>query len=164
MFLHALFSSVPDVIKTITVGKAKFDPFQELIKFLSFRSMFTASVIIASLGKSVLYDEGWVDFYKKLENKLDDQLSSLLDENSILILPTMPFPAPYHNEIPVLLPNISYPVIFNVLGFPATQCPAGLNKRGLPLGLSITSRKGNDPLTISCALDVEKVFGGWKAP
>lgn len=165
IFYHALLSSVPDPIKTITVGTTAFDPIQECIKYLCCRSMFTLGFVFASLGKrSFLYKEDWVDFYKEMESELDHQLSSLLDENSILILPTMPFAAPYHNEIVIHLASISYAAIFNVFGLPVTQCPAGLNKQGLPLGLSIIGQKGNDPLTISCALEFEKVFGGWKAP
>lgn len=165
MFFNALFSSIPDVEKTITAGRAKLNPLQELIKFLCFRSRFTMGFVVALLAKNTfLYDESMVDFYEKIKNTLADQLNTLLDENSVLIMPTLPFPAPYHNEIILLFPSCVYTGIFNVLGLPATQCPVGMNKQGLPLGLQIVSRRRNDPLTVSCALEVEKAFGGWKAP
>lgn len=165
IYFNELFSSVPDMGKFITAGKFKLNSFQELIKFLCFRSIFTLGFLAALLGKnSLLYDESMIEFYKKRINKLDDQLNTLLDENSVLIMPTMPFTAPYHNEIPLLIASCAYTGIFNVLGLPATQCPVGMNKQGLPLGLQIVSRRRNDPLTVSCAIEVEKAFGGWKTP
>lgn len=164
IYFNALFSSSPDIGKTLTAGKVKLNPLQELIKFLCFRSMFTMGFIVALVAKTFLYDESMEEFYKKRIKKLDDQLNTLLDENSVLIMPTFPFPAPYHNEIILLAANFAYTGIFNVLGLPATQCPVGMNKHGLPLGLQIVSRRRNDPLTVSCAQEVEKAFGGWKAP
>lgn len=165
LFFNTLFSSIPDVGKTITAGKANLNPIQELVKFLCFRSMFTVAFVIALQAKNTfLYDESMVDFYKKIRNTLEDQLNDFLDENSVLILPTMPFPAPYHNEMLALTASAGYTAIFNVLGLPATQCPVGMNKQGLPLGLQIVSRRENDPLTIACAQEVERAFGGWKAP
>ena len=127
--------------------------------------MFTPGYVIALNAKnSFLFNPDKVDFYKTLANKLYDQLNTLLDENSVLVMPTFPIPAPYHNEMYVLIGSCSYTSIFNVLGLPVTQCPIGLNKQGLPLGVQIVGRSGNDPLTISCALEIEKAFGGWKSP
>jgi fatty acid amide hydrolase 2 len=40
----------------------------------------------------------------------------------------------------------------------------GLDRKGLPLGLQLVARKGNDHLTIALASMLEKKFGGWTPP
>ncbi|GIY79559.1 fatty-acid amide hydrolase 2-A [Caerostris darwini] len=59
---------------------------------------------------------------------------------------------------------ICYTGIFNVLGLPVTQCPLGFNKEGLPYGIQIVGGKNSDPLTIACAVELEKAFGVLTTP
>jgi fatty acid amide hydrolase 2 len=59
---------------------------------------------------------------------------------------------------------MSYTGIFNILGFPVTQCPMGLNKNGLPIGVQVIAAPFNDHLTIAVANEIEKQFGGWVSP
>lgn len=54
--------------------------------------------------------------------------------------------------------------IFNILGLPVTQCPLGLNKDGLPLGIQVVAGPHNDHLTLAVAQYLEKAFGGWVLP
>lgn len=164
--MHSLLSSIPNIIEGITAGKANIDATQELVKLLFRQSQFTAGVVVAMncLSIPMLYNETKVEYYKTLEQQLDKELSNLLDDNSVLILPTLPFAAPYHNEIPLFLASTCYTHIFNVLGLPSTQCPVGFNKKGLPIGVQIVSKRGNDHLTIACAVELEKAFGGWIPP
>ena len=61
------------------------------------------------------------------------------------------------------VPDIGYPSIFNILGFPATQIPAGFSK-GLPIGIQAIAGHYNDHLTLAAAAELDKVFGGWKSP
>lgn len=166
IYIHSLLSSVPNIIEGITAGKANVDATQELLKFLFRQSPFTAGVIVAMNCHSIplLYNEDCVEYYKKLEQELDKELSNLLADKSVLILPTLPFAAPYHNEIPLLVGSTCYTHIFNVLGLPSTQCPVGFNRKGLPIGVQVVSGRGNDHLTIACAVELEKAFGGWIPP
>jgi len=60
--------------------------------------------------------------------------------------------------------NISYTALFNTLGVPVTQCPLGLNKDGMPIGVQIVSAPYNDHITIAVANEIEKAFGGWVSP
>jgi fatty acid amide hydrolase 2 len=55
-------------------------------------------------------------------------------------------------------------LVFNLTGLPVTQVPLGLNEKGLPLGVQVAARVGNDHLTIAVALELERVFGGWTPP
>jgi len=55
----------------------------------------------------------------------------------VFLYPTHPTAAPMHYE-PMCKPfNFSYTGIINVLGLPATACPLGLNKQGLPIGIQV---------------------------
>ena len=57
-----------------------------------------------------------------------------------------------------------YTGIFNVLEMPVTQVPLGLDDRGLPLGVHVAARNGNDGLTIGVAKTLEDALGGWVPP
>jgi len=73
----------------------------------------------------------------------------MLGNDGVLIYPTHPVPAPYHNE-PLVKPfNFSYTGIFNVLGLPATHCPLGLSSHGLPVGVQVI----NDQIIIADGTD-----------
>lgn len=65
-------------------------------------------------------------------------LKRLLGDNGVLLYPSHPTLAPYHNE-PLFRPlNFTYTAIFNALGFPVTQVPLGLAPNGLPLGIQVS--------------------------
>lgn len=166
IWLHALLSSNKDIVRLITMGKADVDELLELLKFVFRQSVYTLGIVILMNIKHIplLFNPNKVKLYEKLRQELEDQLSHLLDDRSILIMPTLPFPAPYHREIAVMVASACYCGIFNVVGLPVTQCPVGLNDEGLPVGVQVIGKKGNDGLTISCALELEKTFGGWIEP
>lgn len=54
--------------------------------------------------------------------------------------------------------------IFNILGLPVTQCPLGLSREGLPLGVQLVAGKLQDRLCLATAVYLEKAFGGWTDP
>ncbi|CAL1290290.1 unnamed protein product [Larinioides sclopetarius] len=134
----------------------------------------------ALIGKSVLCFSSLVIFnltyfplwYKKdrtayYQDMLEDwtaEFDKLLDENTVLLMPTSPIVAPYNSEVILAFPGMCYTSIFNVLGLPATHCPMGFTKQGLPYGIQIVGRANNDALTIACAVELERAFGGWKSP
>ncbi len=92
------------------------------------------------------------------------ELSDALGENGVMLYPSYSRPAPRHYA-PLLHPfDFVYTAIVNVLGFPATQVPLGLNARGLPLGIQVIAPHGRDDLSIAVALHLERVFGGWVPP
>lgn len=98
-------------------------------------------------------------------NELRAELQKLLGDNGVLIYPTHPTVAPYHNE-PIMRPiNFSYTGIVNVLGFPATAVPLGqLGSEGLPLGVQIIANFNEDRLCLAVAEELERAFGGWAKP
>ncbi len=102
--------------------------------------------------------------YLKLGEELRKQLEEDMGDQGIILYPSYPKVAPRHYW-PILskFPWV-YTAIFNVLEFPVTQVPLGLNKKGLPLGIQIASKWGNDHITMGVARRLEDEFGGWVEP
>ena len=96
--------------------------------------------------------------------ELREELIDTLGDDGVLLYPPYTRVAPLHNR-PLLRPfDFAYCGIFNVLGFPSTQVPLGLNAQGLPLGTQVVGAPGQDARTIAVALQLERQFGGWTPP
>ena len=95
------------------------------------------------------------------------ELRTALEElvgDGVLLYPPYPEPAPRHRK-PLLPPfNWVYTAILNVMEFPVTQVPLGLNGQGLPLGVQVAASPGGYHRTIAVARLLEKAFGGWVPP
>jgi fatty acid amide hydrolase 2 len=94
---------------------------------------------------------------------LEREVDELLGDGLLLHHPFARV-APRHNRTVGRPWVITAAAAFNLLGLPVTQVPLGLNRRGLPLGVQVAARHGNDHLTIAAALDLERRFGGWRNP
>lgn len=102
--------------------------------------------------------------YVALGAALRQELTDTLGDDGVLLYPPYTRVAPLHNR-PLATPfDFAYCGIFNVLGFPATQVPLGLNRQGLPLGTQVVAIPGNDAVTIAVAQALEGRFGGWVMP
>ncbi|CAL1290288.1 unnamed protein product [Larinioides sclopetarius] len=112
----------------------------------------------------LVYKKDRTKYYQHMLEEWTTEFDKLLDENTVLLMPTSPVIAPYHSETVFAFFSTCYTAIFNVLGLPATHCPMGFNKEGLPYGIQIVGRANNDALTIACAVELEKALGGWKSP
>ncbi|XP_055939414.1 fatty-acid amide hydrolase 2-B-like [Argiope bruennichi] len=155
-------------VKNIFLGDEKLG-FNEKIDFL--KAFIGKSVLcVSSLATLNLayfplwYRKDRTAYYQKMLEDWTTEFNDLLDENSVLLMPTSAVTAPYHSEIALILPSFCYTSIFNILGMPATHCPMGFTKQGLPVGIQIVGRANNDPLTLACAIELERAFGGWKSP
>lgn len=104
-------------------------------------------------------------YYKRLEmySNIEEKLDEILDDNAVLIMPVSPEPAPHPIVTIPKFYNAAYTCIFNILGLPGTVVPAGLSN-GLPIGLQILAKKDCDHLTLATAVELDKVFGGWRNP
>ena len=92
-------------------------------------------------------------------------LDNLLGDNGILLYPTYSGTAPKH-RIELTQPwnifDFCYTIIFNASEHPVTQCPLGLDSNGLPLGVQVVVKKGNDILGIQVANYLETIgISGW---
>ncbi len=95
---------------------------------------------------------------------LQDAMDDLLGDDGVLLYPSYSTPAPRHYQPLLLTFHWSYCGVLNVLEMPATQVPLGLSSRGLPLGVQVVARKGNDHLCLAVAKMLEDQFGGWQPP
>jgi len=137
----------------------------ELLRFALRRSPHTLpSIALAILEKVPRIVPGKARQFVELGNALREELIDLIGPRGVMLYPSYVSPAPPHNK-PLLPPfNWAYTVIINVMEFPSTQVPLGLNDEGLPLGVQVVGLHGNDHVTIAVALALEKAFGGWTPP
>ncbi|XP_049820644.1 fatty-acid amide hydrolase 2-A isoform X2 [Aethina tumida] len=154
-----------DDVDNLFEGKGE-GSFSELFKFLTFRSncQFT-SICYGILRKfsDVLLRNNIKVVNMKLE-ELKDELQDLLKDDGVLICPTFPAEAHYHNNIYRKLFNPAYCAAFNGLGFPVTNCPVSRTEDGLPVGLQVAAAPNCDRLSLAVAEEIEKAFGGWQPP
>lgn len=94
------------------------------------------------------------------------QMGDLFEEYDLLLSPTARFPAFRNGEYPGSRPSKSvYPdqywngaftLPINVIGHPAATVPAGLSRDGLPIGLHIVGRKGDEETVLAASAAFEE--------
>ena len=143
--------------------KSPVSPFWELLKACIGLSNHTIPAIGLGMLEKVesLTPKSVSESYIRMGEELRLELEAILGEDGVLLYPSHPSVAVNHN-IPLLFPfNFSYTAIFNVLYLPVTQCPVGLSKSGLPLGIQLVAANNKDRLTIAVAMEIERLCGGW---
>ncbi|VVU94655.1 Amidase [seawater metagenome] len=100
---------------------------------------------------------------EKIKRKLLNDLHS--NEYTILLCPTFVTTAPFHGKSYKYILEVGMLGIFNILGFPVTQIPLGLNNEKMPLGAQLIGLPFNDKLTIKIAELLEKdKYSKWIPP
>lgn len=96
--------------------------------------------------------------------ELQAELEDAIGPNGVILHPPYSRPAPRH-KLALLKPfDFVCTGVFNIVGFPVTQVPAGFDNRGLPVGVQVAARRGNDYLTMAVAEALEQDLGGWFMP
>ncbi|XP_055125405.1 fatty-acid amide hydrolase 2 isoform X3 [Symphalangus syndactylus] len=141
------------------------NPLWELIKWCLGLSVYTIpSIGLALLEEKLRYNNGKYHKFKAVEESLRKELVEMLGDDGVFLYPSHPTVAPKHH-VPLTRPfNFAYTGVFSALGLPVTQCPLGLNAKGLPLGIQVVAGPFNDHLTLAVAQYLEKTFGGWVCP
>lgn len=138
---------------------------RELLRWALRRSPYTLPSLMLTLLERVpklIPSQG--ERFVALGRELRREVTELLGPRGVMLYPSYPTPAPRH-YMPLLPPfNWVYTAIFNVLELPVTQVPLGLNAAGLPLGVQVAGLHGDDHVTIACAVELERAFGGWVPP
>lgn len=147
------------------------NPVKELFKWFLGLSEHTLPAI--SLGLTEVLDNTTLSFKQGYASKgkaLEEKINQMLGENGIMLYPSNADYAYYHNQPVIKSMTCSmftpcvYTLIFNVLGFPVTQVPLGLGRKGVPFGIQVVASHNNDRLCIAVAQMLEKEFGGWVDP
>ncbi|XP_076377462.1 fatty-acid amide hydrolase 2-A isoform X2 [Megalopta genalis] len=138
----------------------------EAIKYLFCVSRYSLSILSYGIVKWVFgkLPKGYRNKMADKAVSLKKQFEDVLGDNGVLIYPSFIGPAHYRYQMYPRVANYTYMMLYNVLGLPVTQCPMGLNSKGLPVGVQIIANTGNDQLTIAMAKEIERVFGGWQQP
>ena len=145
-------------------GRA-FHPGRELLRWATRRTPHTLPAIaLALLERTTDLPRGraarWVEKGRELREHLDAELG----DDGVLLQPPFATTAPRHAQ-PIRRPfRFVYTAILNTMEAPATAVPLGLGEGGLPLGVQVAARRGNDHLCVAVARELERAFGGWVPP
>ncbi|KAM8705024.1 hypothetical protein ACLKA7_009478 [Drosophila subpalustris] len=138
----------------------------QLLRSLCGKSRYTTNAIIFDLMRrlNAFMPAQRLDTYRREGQAVAEELTRLLGENGVMLFPTMHAPASRHGWTSLQLWGVDYTLIFNVLGFPVTHVPMGLNDLGLPIGFSVVAAPFQDRLCLRMAVELERAFGGWLPP
>jgi fatty acid amide hydrolase 2 len=147
--------------------KGVINPFWELAKFFFGKSNHSFPAIIVGIAEKVAYSQADSKYQRKMIEGCDhlrEEFQHLLGDDGVFLYPSYPHAALFHNQAMLMPFGFAYQSIFNVLKFPVTQCPVGLSRDGLPLGVQVVSRLHNDHLTLSVAEALEETLCQWVPP
>lgn len=137
--------------------------YHELLRKFLFKSTHT----LPAIGLVILeaLPNRYNQRFHRLAHKFFEEIQILLGDDGILFFPTFPQPVPIHGW-PVILNTFDYIYcgIINALGLPSTQCPLGLDRQQLPLGIQCIAGRAHDQLTLAVAQEIDNTFGGWVPP
>lgn len=135
---------------------------RELTRLLLGRSRHTLpALIVVALENLSNHFTGRKHELVAVGKLLQSELEEALGPRGVLLFPPYSRPAPRHSW-PLLTPfDFVCTGLFNVLEFPSTTLPIVWH-RGLPVGVQVIARRGNDSLTIAVAHALEQAFGGWR--
>ncbi|KAK5648536.1 hypothetical protein RI129_003428 [Pyrocoelia pectoralis] len=146
----------------LTDRKREVKPVIEILKFLTLFSQYNIGAIFALINYMLpLQDHKWAC---DLTKQLTDLLIATLGDKGVLLYPTAPWTAKYHNASIFHPYNFGYCSVWNALNFPVTQVPLGLDSEGLPIGIQVVAAPFQDHLCINVAKELEEAFGGYVPP
>lgn len=137
--------------------------YQELLRKLFFRSKHTLPAVALAILEAL--PNKYNKRFHQIAHKFFDEIRVLLGDDGVLFFPSFPQSAPLHGW-PLLMNTFDYIYcgIINALGLPATQCPLGLDREQLPLGIQCIAGRGHDQLCLAVAREIEGARGGWVSP
>ena len=141
---------------------------EELMRRLRGDMRHMAPVLMLCLGEMMLQpDEARMARAAELREELRAEIADRLGDDGLLILPTMPRPAPRHHSTMLRPFDLVYAAVFNALRLPVTAAPTGMSRRrgaDYPVGVQIVAGDGHDHLGIAAARLLEQGTGGWLMP
>jgi aspartyl-tRNA(Asn)/glutamyl-tRNA(Gln) amidotransferase subunit A len=95
---------------------------------------------------------------KQEQSKAREDINLVLENVDLLIMPTVPYPAP-EEDPPLEEDNeMKFTGIFNVSGHPAVTIQAGFSKEGLPIGIQLVGKLGDDKGLLKKAIKIENLL------
>ena len=87
------------------------------------------------------------------------EVTRLFESCDIILAPSAPGPAPLREDG---MGDPAFNRLWTVAGVPCVNVPAGRSRRGLPLGVSIIARFGQDARALAGAALLERQLQGWE--
>ncbi|XP_065221683.1 fatty-acid amide hydrolase 2-A-like [Planococcus citri] len=139
----------------------------ELLKLFINKASYSMELLMMRFNAKACFF--WIPENKRPEylsaaNNLANRLKELLKEDGVLFYPTFASLAFYKQQSLWKMTSMAYPMIVNILGFPATHVPMGLNANGIPVGFQVIAAPNQDRLCFAVAEELQKAFGGWVPP
>ena len=159
----------PTLCEMFANGDGRISPFWELGKWLFRQSDYMLASIVQGIMEKTSsppkFGEDNAEAHRQ-RDELKQELEDLIGDNGVLLYPTRPIPACKHYQTWFHLSDFVYTCVFSVLRMPATTVPIGRSTEGLPLGLQIVAKEGNDHLTMAVAMELERTMTDcrWSCP
>jgi amidase len=106
-----------------------------------------------------------VDYYRALQDveALGREVGAVFETCDVLLTPTIAIPVPLHGFADTTRPETmvgaakfsAFTGIFNVTGQPAASIPGGLDRHGLPIGVQLVGRYGDEATLLRLAAQIE---------
>jgi amidase len=111
------------------------------------------------------YIADWIE-----RDRLRESLLQWMNQTPLIIAPVGGTPAFQHDAHKVTVAGqtistfraFSYAQAFNVFDLPAVCVPVSISSEGLPIGVQLVGRPGDENSLLAAALIVEEAFGGWQ--
>jgi len=113
------------------------------------------------------YIASWME-----RDRLRNELLDWLSETPLILAPVGATPAYDHDTLKVRVGEMtfgnfkafSYSHAFNVFDLPVACVPAGASPDGLPIGIQIITKPGDEARLLSATRIIEDALGGWRRP
>jgi Asp-tRNA(Asn)/Glu-tRNA(Gln) amidotransferase A subunit family amidase len=113
------------------------------------------------------YIRSWLE-----RDALRARLIEWMKDRPLLLAPVGASPALEHDAHKVIVDGstisafraFSYSQAFDVFDLPAVTVPAGRSAEGLPIGVQIVGRPGEEETILAAAQIIEEALGGWQPP
>ncbi|XP_060649120.1 fatty-acid amide hydrolase 2-A [Drosophila nasuta] len=138
----------------------------ELFNSIIGHSLFTKEAIFIELMQRLngFMSADHMEQYREEARSIKTYLTELLGDRGVLLLPTFHDTALNFHTSLFNITGIDNLLIFNVLGFPATQVAMGFTQRGMPIGIQVVAAPYQDKLCLQIAAELEGAFRGWAPP
>lgn len=127
------------------------------------------SLLTLMLGSAIPNDRSKAyplcEKFEKHAAEIKNEMESILGDQGVLIMPTLPTVAYKHHVSLMKTPDIRFTALFNVLQCPVSHATVRLDKKHrMPFGLSVAAKPYNDVITLAVAEEIDNAFGGWTQP
>jgi len=138
---------------------------REILRHIVGRPRHSTSSLAVMIGERLApKPRGTGETLRRRAREMRAELEEKLGPDGVLILPPHPRVAPKHGTSLMRPLDLAVTAIFNVLENPATAVRTGFHREGLPLGVQLVARRGDDHVSIAAAIAIEEELGGFVLP